>query len=170
MTTPEVQTSQPTSFADFFDSMCADLTNEYTHMAFYLFHASFVRGLHAAEYAEFFKKAAEGEMQHISEFSRYIHGFENMGMLSPEQKQMYVPAYGLDFDRYTNPLEALLAAIKLEERVIENYIVRLKQVDTLHEPHASALRLFYENQLEDSYGDVQEMYRLVNGYHRVHRS
>jgi bacterioferritin (cytochrome b1) len=172
MRSPEVQARQPISFQEFAVLMCADLTNEYTHMAFYLYHSSFVRGIHAEEYAGFFKKAAEGEMQHISEFLQYIHGFENLGLLARNinnegAPDLYVPAYGLDFKRFTHPVAAMQEAIRLEETVIDNYITRIKQAERLYEPHATAIKLFYEKQLEDSYGDVKQMRRLASQEHRA---
>jgi ferritin-like protein len=43
----------------FFELLAQDLANEWTHLRFYLYHASAVTGLHRHEYKELFMKEAQ---------------------------------------------------------------------------------------------------------------
>lgn len=138
----------------FLEIMNADLANEWTHMSFYLYHASSVAGLHAHEYKEFFTDAAKSEMTHVQGFLDRLHG------LNYAQ-----PCQGPKAFTYATRLEDILTlAIKLEEDVVTNYTRRLTQLDELAAAHpevAAYLTLFYEDQIQDSYEDCEHMRRLV---------
>jgi endonuclease III-like uncharacterized protein len=57
-----------------------------------------------------------------------------------------------------------MLAIKLEEEVVTNYTQRLTQLDELAVAHpevAAYLKVFYEDQIQDSYEDCEHMHRLV---------
>lgn len=138
----------------FLELMQADLRNEWTHLQFYLYHASALTGLHAQEYKEFFTAAAAGEMKHVQAFLDRLFG---LNVVTP-------PASGLEFPRFTLVEDALQYAIRIESEVVENYAKRLGQLEALlpaHPATASYLKVFYEDQLQDSYEDCEQMRRLT---------
>jgi bacterioferritin (cytochrome b1) len=138
----------------FLDVMNSDLQNEWTHLAFYLYHASAITGLHAAEYREFFTDAAKGEMQHVQMFLDRLYG---LNYAQPTQT-------GHEFSTFTHPADALTHAIELEAHVAQNYATRLKQLEYLADAFpvtARYLTVFYEDQLKDSYEDCERMRRLM---------
>lgn len=138
----------------FLQTMNNDLQNEWTHLQFYLYHASYITGLHAEEYKEFFTDAAKGEMEHVQAFLDRLLGLN-----------FTLPNYsGKQFPVFTKVEDALGHAIKLEEEVVENYAQRLVQLDRLLPAHptvASYLKIFYEDQLQDSYEDAEKMRRIL---------
>lgn len=145
---------------DFLDLMNADLRNEWTHLQFYLYHASAVSGLHAQEYKEFFTDAAAGEMKHVQAFLDRLYGL-NYNL--PCQ-------HGTQFPVVTDVQQAVEEAIKLEQQVVENYTKRLAQLEEIAPAHsviAAYLTVFYEDQLQDSYEDCERMQRLVHNNARA---
>lgn len=144
----------PLTLSVFLDAMNSDLQYEWTHLAFYLYHASSIAGLHAAEYREFFTEAAKGEMQHVQMFLDRLHG---LNYTRPAQA-------GHEFSVFTHPADALAHAIELEAQVTENYVRRLRQLETLADEApvtARYLTVFYEDQLQDSYEDCERMRRIM---------
>jgi bacterioferritin (cytochrome b1) len=142
------------TLSQFLEIMNSDLANEWTHLSFYLYHASAVAGLHAHEYKEFFTKAAEGEMAHVQAFLDRLHG---LNYAQPCQSPKV-------FTYATRIEDILTLAIKLEEDVVTNYTQRLTQLDALagaHPETAAYLKVFYEDQIQDSYEDCEHMRRLV---------
>jgi bacterioferritin (cytochrome b1) len=140
----------------FLEIMNGDLANEWTHLSFYLYHASAVTGLHAHEYKEFFTEAAKGEMTHVQAFLDRLYG---LNYASPCQGPKA-------FQAATRIEDILTLAIKLEESVVTNYTQRLTQLDDLASAHpeiAAYLKVFYEDQLQDSYEDCEHMRRLALG-------
>jgi bacterioferritin (cytochrome b1) len=138
----------------FIEIMNGDLANEWTHLSFYLYHASSVAGPHAHEYKEFFTKAAESEMTHVQGFLDRLFG---LNYDQPHQGPK-------TFQRASSVVNILMLAIKLEEEVVTNYTQRLKQLDELAVAHpevAAYLKVFYEDQIQDSYEDCEHMHRLV---------
>lgn len=138
----------------FLELMNADLQNEWTHLQFYLYHASSITGLHAAEYREFFTDAAKGEMQHVQMFLDRLFGL-NFGLPNSSGKQ---------FPMLTRVEDALRHAVLLEEDVVKNYTKRLAQLDAMAGtwPVESAyLKVFYEDQLQDSYEDCERLRRII---------
>lgn len=130
-----------------------DLQNEHRHMQLYLYHASSVFGLHAPEYREFFEKAAGSEMQHIIAFQDRIVG---LGGKPP------VIVAGADFLPVVSndPEEALDYAIALETEVARNYTITIHNLDVTdyaNFPEAMYMKIFYEDQLKDSYEDCERM-------------
>lgn len=146
----------------FLQTMNNDLQNEWTHLQFYLYHASYITGLHAEEYKEFFTEAAKGELEHVQAFLDRLLG---LGVEMPNQ-------CGHSFPCYTRVEDAINHAIKLENEVVENYAHRLTQLDRLlsaHQTVASYLKIFYEDQLQDSYEDAEKMRRIMANDLRVTR-
>jgi bacterioferritin (cytochrome b1) len=141
-------------FAQFIELMNQDLANEWTHLNFYLYHASAVTGLHAEEYKEFLTDAAKGELEHVQQFMDRLWGLEYS---KPCQ-------LGHDFPILTRVEDILNYAIELENIVATNYAKRLEQLDRLEgaTPLVVAyLKVFYEAQLQDSYEDCEKMRRIL---------
>jgi bacterioferritin (cytochrome b1) len=138
----------------FVQLMNGDLANEWTHLQFYLYHASSITGLHAEEYKEFFTDAAKGEMEHVQQFLDRLFG---LGCNSPNSG-------GIQFPVFTGVNSALTHAIKLEEEVAANYVTRLGQLDEVAKTwpvQAAYLKVFYEDQLQDSYEDCEKLRRIM---------
>lgn len=139
---------------NFLALMNSDLQNEWTHLQFYLYHASYITGLHAEEYKEFFTEAAKSEVGHVQQFLDRLCG---LGVNTPNQ-------CGHSFPCYTRVEDAINHAIKIENEVVENYTQRLAQLDILSAAHptvAAYLKVFYEDQLQDSYEDCEKMRRIM---------
>lgn len=138
----------------FLELMNADLQNEWTHLQFYLYHASSITGLHAAEYKEFFTEAAKGEMQHVQAFLDRLFGLH-----------FNIPnSSGVQFPLSTSVESALVHAAQLEEEVVKNYAKRLTQLEELaavYPAEAAYLTIFYEDQLQDSYEDCERIRRIL---------
>ncbi len=132
--------------------LLADLRNEWKHMRFYLYHASAITGLHAEEYKEVFLKEAASEMGHVTEFSDMIWGLGGTPTADSE-----------DFPLFTDVEGALAYALKMEEEVVNNYVTRIQQADSLPEPEASWLVVFLEDQINHSRRDVDRYRRLLKG-------
>lgn len=128
-----------------------DLRNEWTHLNFYLYHASAVAGPHAHEYKEFFTDAAKGEMQHVQQFLDRLFGLNH-----PR------PTYeGLAFPVTTKIENALTQALAMERDVVTTYAQRIEQTESLLDPVGKYLSVFYEDQLQDSYEDAEHIQRLL---------
>lgn len=140
------------TLAEFTQLINEDLRNEWTHLQFYLYHASAVTGLHAEEYKEFLTDAAKGELEHVQQFLDCLYGFD---WQEPAQT-------GHAFKTYTRVEDILIEAHTLERQVVVNYAKRLEQVKALDDQVAAAyLEVFYENQLQDSYEDARHIQRIL---------
>jgi bacterioferritin (cytochrome b1) len=145
----------------FLDYMNSDLQNEWTHLQFYLYHASAAQGLHAHEYKEFLTEAAAGEMKHVQAFLDRLFG---LNYAQPNQS-------GKSFPYATRVEDILALAIQLEEEVVKIYTERLQQLDMLAPAHpttAAYLKVFYEDQLQDSYEDCEHLRRLATPTNHRH--
>ena len=140
--------------ADFLNTMLGDLQNEWTHLQFYLYHASAVTGLHAHEYKEFLTASAAGEMQHVQQFLDRLFGLGVKPLTTS----------GRQFPVFTEVEDILNYAILLETEVANNYAHRLTQLEELaaaHPTQAAYLTIFYEDQLKDSYEDCEKIRRIM---------
>jgi bacterioferritin (cytochrome b1) len=150
---------------DMLDLMKADLKNEYTHMLFYLSHAAHLRGLHRIELREWLEDEADSEMGHVKAFSKLLTSFGEIALVDHN----YIPVL-------VSPEEIIDHAIALEQEVVSNYALRLKQVAAFIEggveptsrdlgngDHADEFAawtragLFYEDQLMHSHEDLDEL-------------
>jgi len=140
-------------WADFLGLINEDLQNEWTHLQFYLYHASAVTGLHATEYKEFLTDAAKGELNHVQQFLDCLYGFD---FVQP-------CAGGHPFKTYTRIEDILIEAHTLERQVVVNYAKRLKQLKLIEDADTAVayLEVFYENQLQDSYEDARHIQRIL---------
>ncbi|MEI8270615.1 MAG: ferritin-like domain-containing protein [bacterium] len=133
----------------------SDLRNEWTHLRFYLYHASAVVGLHCSELKELFLEEAAGEMKHVTAFSDLIVGLGGM----PTDESNFFP-------KFTNPVEIINHAIKLEEEVVSNYAQRIKEIREeyqITDPNAKWIEIFLEEQIQKSREDVDHLKQLVKG-------
>jgi len=140
-------------FDQFLELMNEDLMREWTHLKFYLYHSSAVTGLHAEEFREWLTEAAKGEMQHVQQFLDRLFGFTYP---QPGQSAHSFPMLLL-------PADILAYAAKLENEVVAKYTERLKQLEELDHPMAAYLKVFYEDQLQDSFEDCERILRMLNG-------
>lgn len=137
--------------------LCSDLQNEYKHMIFYTYHAGAVRGINREEYQELFKKEAEGEMQHVLEFTQLILGIIKKLDFETQHKRQPVPVLeSIVFEKETNPKKILFEAIKMEEEVVGNYTTRIEQViaSKMSEQDKKYIEIFLEDQIKKSREDV----------------
>lgn len=132
-----------------------DLKNEWKHLRFYLYHASAVTGLHCAEYKELFLKEAASEMAHVTEFSDVIRG---MGGIATDESN--------EFQKFSKPEDIMLAAIKMEEEVVANYVQRMRQAEMLSGIEGNVidgrwLEIFLEGQLQASREDLDHFRQML---------
>jgi bacterioferritin len=139
---------------DLIAALRADLTNEWQHLHFYLYHASAVSGLHAAEYREFLEEAADGERKHVAQFLDRLFGLG---------ENVLPPPGNLMFPANTDVELILNAAIQLEREVIAQFTQHLADLEDFDgDPVIAAyFKVFYEDQLQDSYEDCEKMQRLL---------
>jgi bacterioferritin (cytochrome b1) len=130
----------------------SDLKNEWMHLKFYLYHASAVCGLHAAECREFLVDAAKGEMEHVQQFQDRIWGLGGTPITEGET-----------FATFASVEDILAEAHAIERAVVANYAKRVEQLAGLSSPEAAYLAVFYEDQLQDSYEDAERIQRMLVG-------
>ncbi len=144
-----------------------DLTREYAHWNFYLQAGTRVIGLHRAELSEFFLKEAANEMKHIEEFKRLIIGLG----ASPTCE---VARFSVEL---TQPIDLLREAIRMEDEVTENYVLRIRDTEEMQadDPGTGTappvkdmvdgkyIELFLEEQILHSRADADHMREMVKG-------
>jgi bacterioferritin (cytochrome b1) len=130
----------------------SDLRNEWTHLNFYLFHASAVVGLHRHEFKELLMKEAGSEMTHVIEFSDVIRGLGG----EPESESN-------EFQKFSDPSAIIAAACEMEQHVVSNYTQRIKQAEQLGGVDGQWLEIFLEKQIEHSREDVDEFRQMLRG-------
>ena len=134
------------------DLLNNDLMNEYKHMRFYLYHASAITGFHREELKEFLLKESASEMKHVTEFSDLIFGLGGKPTTSSS-----------DFTKFEDPIEIFQYALQMEEEVINNYVLRIKQSYALGPVDGKWLEIFLEKQIEHSREDVDHFKRILAG-------
>jgi ferritin len=142
-----------------------DLTNEYAHWHFYMQAATAVRGLHRHEIGEFFSEQAAGEMKHVEEFRRVIQGIKTRRGIPGHIASTVAPFRS----GMTCPRELLQAALEMENEVVDNYVLRHSQAESLadaspeHAIDATYVALFLEDQILDSRGDADNILEMLKG-------
>jgi hypothetical protein len=143
-----------------------DLSNEWAHMQFYLYHASAVTGLHAHEYKEFFLEQAASEMKHVQQFSDMLRG------LGVTPTTDIAP-----FPKLTDVRDILRYARDMERDVVINYVERIAAVEHVADTAGGAdnfwevlvaadlkwVEIFLEKQIEDSRQDLDHINQLLKG-------
>ena len=141
---------------NFFDWLYLDLRNERKHMLFYLTNAASMKGFDAVEYIEMFESEAKEEMAHVTEFQNMIVG------LGGDLKCLKAQGYERH-ETFTDPVEALKYALRMEEEVVDNYVDRIRMAEMLENATTKKwLEVFYEKQIEKSRADVDKYKRLLN--------
>lgn len=146
------------NYAYFLNYMLSDLKNEKKHMLFYLTAASTVSGLHREEYKELFTKEAASEMSHVLEFQDAILGLG--GDFSTTSDIFTFNPYIVSYDLK----ELLTFALEMESEVVSNYASRISDnLTLLEEPDRRWMEIFYEDQLEKSRKDVDNIRMILRG-------
>lgn len=145
------------------DILMGDLANEYSHMHFYMQAATSIKGLHRQEIGEFFSEQASSEMKHVEEFRRLIQG-----IITRRNLDRKIPSTVAEFkEGLTCPRELLQAAMEMEDRVVQNYVTRHSQAETLAASgpedtvDGTYLALFLEDQILDSRGDADNIREML---------
>ncbi len=129
-----------------------DLKNEYKHHKFYL-HASFVlRGFERLYFGEWLKNQSNEELEHVTAFANKITALGTM----PTHESNEFPT------NLTRAKDILTYALEMEREVVENYHTRLKQANELFETTGKYydLVIFYEEHIEHSQSDIDEMLKM----------
>lgn len=146
------------NYSIFAELMLNDLKNERKHMLFYLTAASTVSGLHREEYKELFQEEAKSEMSHVIEFQNALLG---LGVdLTQTTKVHEHNDYIICYDAKS----LLQYALEMEETVVYNYALRIaNDLSLLDEPEKRWMEIFYEDQLEKSRKDVDNLKMILRG-------
>lgn len=145
-------------YANFVNLMLFDLRNEKKHMLFYLTAASTVSGLHREEYKELFENEAKSEMQHVLDFQNAILGLgaDVTNTIDIKEFNDYIISYDL--------VKLLKYSLSMEEEVVSNYAHRIaRDIDLLDEPEKRWMEIFYEEQIENSRKDVDNLKMILRG-------
>lgn len=145
-------------YANFVNLMLFDLRNEKKHMLFYLTAASTVSGLHREEYKELFENEAKSEMQHVLDFQNAILGLgaDVTNTIDIKEFNDYIISYDV--------VKLLKYALSMEEEVVSNYAYRIaRDIDLLDEPEKRWMEIFYEEQIENSRKDVDNLKMILRG-------
>ena len=104
------------------------------------------------ELKEFLLKESASEMKHVTEFSDLIFGLGGKPTTSSS-----------DFTKFEDPIEIFQYALQMEEEVINNYVLRIKQSYALGPVDGKWLEIFLEKQIEHSREDVDHFKRMLAG-------
>lgn len=145
------------------DLLNEDLSREYSHWHFYVHASTCVTGLHREEIGEFLLNQAKGEMEHIVEFKKLIHG-----LIIKRNLNNNVSTNVANFkNNLSCPKEILEEALRIEDEVVRNYTQRIKDVCSLQENNeedaidGKFIEIFLEDQLSDSRKDADEIRMMI---------
>jgi bacterioferritin (cytochrome b1) len=132
--------------------MNQDLANELQHFHFYLNAHFSLRGLDRLHFGSWLEKQSGEELTHVKAFASKIVALGG----TPVTESNSYPV-GL-----TDAKDILHYAKAMEKDVIDNYTDRIKQLEKFHEESNQRydLILFYEEQIEDSQNDLDEMNKM----------
>lgn len=140
----------------FLHLMLQDLKNEKKHMLFYLTAAATVSGINREEYKELLTEEAQSEMAHVMEFQNAMLG---MGLDFTQTDEIFDHN---PYEIFYDIRHILNYALKMEEEVVMNYATRLsRDLDLLQEPEKRWMEIFYEDQLEKSRKDVDNLKMIL---------
>lgn len=150
---------------DMLTLMRMDVTNEVTHMSFYLMNAATVRGLHRVHIRPLLEAEAKSEMEHVRAFTDKLVA---LGTVGNPKWTGHFPAIPEAFGTYSCAKEIINEAIRLEAEVVINYKLRIEQAahlgETTGNPFYTSLSLFYEEQLEHSHSDLDNLRQIAAGF------
>lgn len=134
------------------DLMNQDLANELKHFKFYLNAYFSLRGFDRLHFGSWLERHADEELAHVKLFANKIVALGGTPITEANSHPV-----GL-----TDAKEILKFAIDMEMEVIENYHIRLKQMEEFSNNIGKFydLVLFYEEHIEDSQNDLDEMNKM----------
>lgn len=137
---------------EFVDKMQSDLKNEYKHLHFYLQASFMLYGPERLYLGKWLSDQADSELGHVRQFAAKIRAFGKV----PTTEY-------LKFNSSTDCYEILKMALTLEQEVVTNYHERLIQAESLNDKTGKYkdLVLFYEEQVEHSQEDIDEIVKLL---------
>lgn len=145
--------------------LCEDLKNEYAHWHFYIQASTNIKGLNRKEIGEFFLEQAASEMKHVEEFRKMIQG-----IITRRNLDLKIPNHPSKFaENLTCPKKLLEEALKMEDQVVKNYVLRKQQAESVCEKSVDSndladstyISLFLEDQILDSRGDADEILEMI---------
>ena len=133
--------------------MNQDLANELKHFKFYLNAYFSLRGFDRLHFGSWLEKHADEELAHVKMFANKIVALGGSPVVEANPYSV-----GL-----TDAKEILKFAIEMETEVIKNYHIRLKQMEDFSTKTGEFydLVLFYEEHIEDSQNDLDEMNKML---------
>ncbi len=133
--------------------MNQDLANELKHFKFYLNAYFSLRGFDRLHFGSWLEKHADEELAHVKLFANKIVALGGSPVIEANSYSV-----GL-----TDAKDILKFAIDMETEVIENYHTRLKQMEDFSAKTGKYydLVLFYEEHVEDSQNDLDEMNKML---------
>lgn len=140
------------------ENIYLDLRNERKHMMFYLTNAGSMTGLLSDEYAEHFLDSAKEELEHVKEFQNMYVGLGGSLVINAGIENIPIE---------TDVKRAILAALELEEEVVENYAKRIDEIENdqfIDNVTKKWLVVFYEDQLKNSRTDVDKYNRIIKNW------
>lgn len=141
------------TFKNILELMNQDLANELKHFHFYLNAYFSLRGFDRLHFGDWLEKQSSEELVHVKMFANKIVALEGSPITEPNSYPT-----GL-----TSSRDILRYAIDMEMEVIANYTARIKQLEEFHGTTNKRydLILFYEEQIEDSQNDLDEMLKMI---------
>lgn len=135
-----------------------DIVNETDHMHFYLLNASTVTGIQRMFLRPWLLEEAASEMKHVSAFMDKLVALEAAEAIPHPFSEPHL---------YSDSTSIVREAIRLESEVVQNYVLRISQCDSLAEreddPFWTHLGLFFEEQIEHSHKDLDELRQIDMG-------
>jgi ferritin len=148
---------------DLVDLLVVDLSREYSHWHFYIQASTSIVGLHREEIGEFLLEEANGEMKHVEEFKRMLHG-----VITRRNLNKKVPTKVAEFKNdLCCPKEILEEALRMEDEVVKNYVERIENACSLQENggedkvDGKFIELFLEDQITDSRKDADQIRMMI---------
>lgn len=141
------------SLSTVLDNLNADLSNEYKHWHFYINAAIRIQGLYREPVRNFLIQEAAGEAQHIQEFGALIVGLGGKPTTS-------VNGFRNDLTTAKSILEF---ALEMEDEVVENYVVRKKEAQSLGGVNGAVIEAFIDGQILASRHDADHIRQMLSG-------
>lgn len=133
-----------------------DLQKEYQHMLFYLNASCYIQGPFREELGEFFEKEALDEMNHVKAFTKLIIELDDNDDFLKEYLNLNVDVW-----IYSDVKNILSHILKMEEEVVERYVQRIKDAETLETVNGKFVELFLEDQILDSKNTVMHVRQML---------
>ena len=118
-------------------------------MHVYMYLCFSMKGVNRLLWCSYLEKQYKSEMEHVKLFSDKLASF----------------GYSINVDAFEavpsiNPDSFIDFLIDMEEIQVQNYINRIHELELI--PSMYDLKLFYEEQLEDSQADIDELKKIAN--------